>query len=117
MYVYVYIYMYVYMYLYLYLYVYVYVYIYICMYVYIYVYTLLAHTHIYIMNTLRGLTSQQKTGMSATNMKILLTLFEYMFLDIPSASNRIGKMGYKRFSLLENMKYNNLTSVRHWNDG
>jgi hypothetical protein len=69
------------------------------------------------MNTLRGLTSQQKTGMSATNMKILLTLFEYMFLDIPSASNRIGKMGYKRFSLLENMKYNNLTSVRHWNDG
>ena len=77
--------MYVYMYLYLYLYLYVYVCIYIYVCVYIYVYTLLAHTHIYIyiMNTLRSLTNQQKTGMSATNMKILLTLFEYMFLDIP----------------------------------
>ena len=99
------------------MYMYMYIYMYVCVYIYICIHAACTHTYIYIMNTLRGLTSQQKTGMSATNMKILLTLFEYMFLDIPSASNRIGKMGYKRFSLLENMKYNNLTSVRHWNDG
>ena len=77
--------MYVYMYLYLYLYLYVYVCIYICMCIYICIHAACTHTYIYIyiMNTLRSLTNQQKTGMSATNMKILLTLFEYMFLDIP----------------------------------